>query len=430
MPSVVAARRSSSATPVATVRGADLLVQMLAEAGVEIVFGLPGGAISPVHDALLDSEHPRDHDAPRERRDVRGRRLRARDRQARRGRGDVGARRAQRDDRPGVGVVRRPAGAAARRRGAARRCTARACCRTARRTACRSSRWRATSPSSRPRCRGRARCPHLLRRAIATALSGRRGPVVLTLPLDVTTAQVARAARRRRDHHPRHGRARDRSTRSTELLRDAERPLILAGSGVRGGDAPARSAHASPSGCPARSRPRPRARACSPRTTRSRSACSASAVIARRSATSRRGVDVVVAIGTSLGDIATDGFSPHLQARARSIHVDIDAAPDRQELRADPRDRRVRGRVPRRRSPSALGDRCRAQVGSAARLPGGVERHVLASSTQPQSDRVARRGRRDPGGAAAPTRSTRSTPASTSCSRCTTSRSTRPTRSW
>ena len=36
-------------------RGADLLVAMLADAGVEVVFGLPGGAISPVHDALIDS---------------------------------------------------------------------------------------------------------------------------------------------------------------------------------------------------------------------------------------------------------------------------------------------------------------------------------------------------------------------------------------
>ena len=36
-------------------RGADVLVSMLAAAGVDVVFGLPGGAISPVHDALLDS---------------------------------------------------------------------------------------------------------------------------------------------------------------------------------------------------------------------------------------------------------------------------------------------------------------------------------------------------------------------------------------
>ena len=33
--------------------------------------------------------------------------------------------------------------------------------------------------------------PHLLRRAIATALSGQKGPVMLTLPIDVSTANVA-----------------------------------------------------------------------------------------------------------------------------------------------------------------------------------------------------------------------------------------------
>src|ERR1700733_4074668 len=38
-----------------TMRGADLLVGMLTEANVDVVFGLPGGAISAVHDALIDS---------------------------------------------------------------------------------------------------------------------------------------------------------------------------------------------------------------------------------------------------------------------------------------------------------------------------------------------------------------------------------------
>src|SRR5262249_32723111 len=37
-------------------RTADVLVDILLAAGVEVVFGLPGGAISPLHDALLD--HP------------------------------------------------------------------------------------------------------------------------------------------------------------------------------------------------------------------------------------------------------------------------------------------------------------------------------------------------------------------------------------
>src|SRR5690606_12619178 len=36
------------------VRTADILVDVLVEAGVEVIFGLPGGPISAVHDALLD----------------------------------------------------------------------------------------------------------------------------------------------------------------------------------------------------------------------------------------------------------------------------------------------------------------------------------------------------------------------------------------
>ncbi|MBC8067292.1 MAG: thiamine pyrophosphate-binding protein, partial [Deltaproteobacteria bacterium] len=39
--------------PAPPLRTADVLVELLAEHGVELVFGLPGGPISPVHDALL-----------------------------------------------------------------------------------------------------------------------------------------------------------------------------------------------------------------------------------------------------------------------------------------------------------------------------------------------------------------------------------------
>src|SRR5262245_9916034 len=35
-------------------RTADVLVDILVEAGVEVIFGLPGGPIAPVHDALID----------------------------------------------------------------------------------------------------------------------------------------------------------------------------------------------------------------------------------------------------------------------------------------------------------------------------------------------------------------------------------------
>ena len=35
-------------------RTADVLVDILVAAGVEVVFGLPGGTIAPIYDALLD----------------------------------------------------------------------------------------------------------------------------------------------------------------------------------------------------------------------------------------------------------------------------------------------------------------------------------------------------------------------------------------
>src|SRR5690349_9720593 len=40
--------------PARTVRAADALVELLVAHGVEVIFGLPGGPISPVMDALLD----------------------------------------------------------------------------------------------------------------------------------------------------------------------------------------------------------------------------------------------------------------------------------------------------------------------------------------------------------------------------------------
>src|SRR5437868_5130151 len=35
-------------------RVADFIVRLLVQNGVDAVFGLPGGAVSPIHDALLD----------------------------------------------------------------------------------------------------------------------------------------------------------------------------------------------------------------------------------------------------------------------------------------------------------------------------------------------------------------------------------------
>ncbi|HYO85094.1 MAG TPA: acetolactate synthase large subunit [Dermatophilaceae bacterium] len=54
-PANVADRLPGAATKVETVSGAQSLIRSLEEVGVEVIFGLPGGAILPAYDPLMDS---------------------------------------------------------------------------------------------------------------------------------------------------------------------------------------------------------------------------------------------------------------------------------------------------------------------------------------------------------------------------------------
>ena len=304
------------------VRGADLLVGLLAEAGVDVVFGLPGGAISPVHDALLDSQ------------------IRVVTTRHEAGAMFAAASYAHTTGKLGVVAVTSGPGALNAMTGLAS-----AWCdglpvlllvgevpRAAHgkgvlqdgsshglqivEMARHVSKLAAEVP--RP-----SALPHLARRAIATALSGRRGPVVLTLPLDVTTAmlQPPRAA----------GMVTLGEHVDTEVLDElidlvggAERPLVLAGSGVRGHGAPARlRAVAERLGC--RVATTPKAKGVFPED--HPLSLGVLGLGGHPSAVRylEGGVDVVVALGTSLGDLSTNGFSPHLQASRALVHVDIDA---------------------------------------------------------------------------------------------------------
>jgi acetolactate synthase I/II/III large subunit len=362
-----------------TTRGADLLVSMLTAAGVDVVFGLPGGAISPVHDALLDNS------------------IRVITTKHEAGAMFAAAGYAHTTGKLGVVAVTSGPGALNAMTGLA-------------------SAWCDSLPvlllvGDVPRgAQGRgvlqdssshglqivemsrhitklaaevasaSSLPHMLRRAIATAMSGRKGPVVLTLPIDVMTTPVTA---------PRVGGsitmgnmvAGETLDEISELLLGAERPLILAGSGVRGNGAPARlRAVAERFSCPVATTPKAKG-------VFSETHPLSLGVLGLGGHRSARryldsGVDVVLAIGTSLGDMATDGFAPSLQASRALIHVDIDAR-----------------QVGKSYSPT------HAIVASAAELLGGlaerrldftplqrtlplgVERHVLASSTKP--DRIA-----------------------------------------
>jgi acetolactate synthase I/II/III large subunit len=305
-----------------TTRGADLLVSMLHTAGVDVVFGLPGGAISPVHDALMDNS------------------IRVITTRHEAGAMFAAAGYAQTTGKLGVVAVTSGPGALNAMTGLAsawcdglpvlllvgdvpRSAQGRGVLQDS------SSHGLQIVEMSRHISKLAAEIaspsalPHMLRRAIATALSGRKGPVVLTLPIDIMTSNVSA---------PRVGGsvtmgglvAGETLDEIAELLLGAERPLILAGSGVRGHGAPDRlRAVAERFSCPVVTTPKAKGVFSEVHPLSLGVLGLGGHRSARRYLDS--GVDVVLAIGTSLGDVSTDGFAPTLQASRALIHVDIDA---------------------------------------------------------------------------------------------------------
>ena len=366
--------------PAPTMRGADLLVSMLEDAGVDVVFGIPGGAISPVHDALLDSKIrvvTTRHEA--------GAMFAAAAHARATGNLAVVA------VTSGPGVLNSMTGLAtawcdgvpvlllvgevpraAHGKGVLQDGSAHGL------QIVEMSRHVAKLALEVPRA---STLPHLARRAITTALSGRRGPVVMTLPLDVTTAQVQRP---RACGSLSMGTTIDPASLDelAEILRTARRPLILAGNGMRADGAPAHLLTlAERLGCPVATTPK--GKGVFPETHALALGVLGLGGHPSTRAYLEKGVDVLLAIGTSLGDMSTDGFSPLLQTKT-FIHVDIDAR-----------------QVGKSYSPThaivasaadflgglagRLGER--TVEGATPTLARGVERHRLPSSTKP--DRIA-----------------------------------------
>jgi len=167
-----------------------------------------------------------------------------------------------------------------------------------------------------------------------------------------------------------------------ELVASAQRPLLLVGSGTRDDGAPVRlRAVAERLNCPVATTPKGKG-------VFPEDHLLALGVLGLGGHRSSRhyleaGVDVIVAVGTSLGDMATDGFSPLLQSRAL-VHVDIDA---RQVGKSySPTHAIVASaaeffggladRLESRREPTKLRP-----------VPGGIVRHALPSSKR--LDRIA-----------------------------------------
>ncbi|APR82469.1 Acetolactate synthase large subunit protein [Minicystis rosea] len=371
--------RGAKAERASIQRGADVLVTMLVEAGVDVVFGLPGGAISPVHDALLDSPIrviTARHEA--------GAMFAAAGHAHATGRLAVvavtsgpgalnamtGLASAWCDGLPIlllVGEVPR----AAQGKGVLQDGSAHGL------QLVEMARHITKMSAEVPRA---SALPHLARQAITTASSGRKGPVLLTLPVDVMSAPATL---------PRAGGSitLDSTVEAALLdevldqLRGAERPLILAGSGVRGEGVPARlRAVAERLGCPVATTPK--AKGVFPEDHSLALGVMGLGGHASARAYLERGADVIVALGTSLGDLSTDGFSPLFSAARALVHVDIDA---RQIGRSYTPTHAIVA------SASAfldgLADRLVVAPPAPRALPGGVVRHPLASSTKP--DRIA-----------------------------------------
>ncbi len=164
----------------------------------------------------------------------------------------------------------------------------------------------------------------VLRKALATAYSGRRGPVFISLPLDVAAAST--------EFQPIAGTVRstfeidEASTRKAlELLEGARRPLILAGAGTR--DPTSRRSVrrlAEYIGSPVAVTTK--GKGVFPEDHRLYLGILGFGGHDSVSAYLEEGVDVLLAIGTGLNDFSTNAWTPSLRATRAFLQIDIDSA--------------------------------------------------------------------------------------------------------
>jgi acetolactate synthase-1/2/3 large subunit len=166
------------------------------------------------------------------------------------------------------------------------------------------------------------RIPELLQRGVRAAVTGRPGPVVVSLPLDVLQAPAPgqlRPAPRRRSHPP--APAADGVREAVELLATAERPAILLGGGAAGDpdaylrlaerfDAPVMTTWMRQSAVP-----------------HHHPAYLGALGYGAHDVTERavRDADVLLALGCRFSEFTTNGWTL-LSATTRLVHVDIDAS--------------------------------------------------------------------------------------------------------
>lgn len=165
--------------------------------------------------------------------------------------------------------------------------------------------------------------PSMLRRAIATALSGRRGPVMMTVPIDVSSAPIVESsivtgATTSFTLSP------AAVARVARALETAGKPLLFAGSGCRQGRA-AQALRELAEKLQVPVMTTPKGKGVFPENHRLSLGVFGFGGHPSAMRYLEGGVDVLVAVGTSLGDLSTNGWSNLLAAKQEFVHVDIDA---------------------------------------------------------------------------------------------------------
>lgn len=305
-------------------RTADVLVNILEEAGVDVIFGIPGGAIAPVHDALLGRRAIRvittRHEA--------GAAFSAAGYARTTGRLGVvlvtsgpgllnaltGIASAYCDGLPVLilagEVPRSLHGRGALQEGSAYHLNVVAIASHVTKLA-----FEVPDPNT---------APTMLRRAMATALSGRPGPVVVTLPLDVTMAPI-RPTRTNLRVHTSFTVPAEIVEPVAHLLKTSERSVVFAGAGMRNGQGPQELlSFAEHLQIPVMTTPK--GKGVFPE--RHPLSLGVFGLGGHPSAQEflEEGADVLLALGTSLGDVATDGWSELLKPRHALVHVDVEAS--------------------------------------------------------------------------------------------------------
>jgi len=304
-------------------RLADVLVDILVDAGVDAVFGLPGGPIAPIHDALIDRGQIRTIITCHECDAV----------FAAAGYAQATGKLAVVAVTSGPGILNALTGLASAfcdglpvlilagevarsrfGRGALQEGSSRALdiigmARTITKFAA-----EAGEPNS---------VPALLRRAVATATSGRPGPVLVTLPMDVTTSAVsppliALQPRLEFDLDPRVVDA------AAGALSASRRGVLFVGSGARWGNGPELVRQlAERLQLPVMTTPK--AKGVFPESHPLSLGVFGWGGHPSSSEYLRGGVDVLMAVGSGLGEAATDNWSSLLAPSKHFIQIDAEA---------------------------------------------------------------------------------------------------------